>query len=103
MVGVLLAIQVVIVVALVAFVLLQKTSADSLAGLAGGGNSILSARSTSGFLSKATAILAVCFFINCIAIAKVINSQHKQDNSFFDNMGAPVSEPVKNIAPKVAE
>lgn len=103
MVSVLLAIQVILVVALVIFVLLQKTSADSLAGLSGGGNNIFSARSTSGFLTKVTAILAICFFVNCVVIAKVINNQYKQENKFFENMGTPMVETHKNIAPKIAE
>lgn len=82
----LLIIQIFIVVLLVAVILTQKTSADSIAGLSGGGNNIFSSRTTSNIFSKATVILALAFVCNSLLIAKVTNLNVVQKTSIVDKI-----------------
>ncbi len=98
---VLLVLQFIIIITMIACILLQKTGADSLSGLSGSGGSIFSARSANTFLYKVTIFLAVCFFVNSIAIAKVINNEYSNRTSILKNMEQvkPEHAPI----PKVAE
>lgn len=86
MATILLTIQVFIVLALIITVLVQKSSSDSLAGLAGGGGSMFSARSTANFFSKATLFLGIAFMINSLVIAKIYNQDAKENASLADKV-----------------
>lgn len=70
MTTILFVLQIILVLLLVGAVLIQQTGADSLGGLSGGGHNMLSQRSTSDALSKTTILLSVLFLLNCLAIAK---------------------------------
>lgn len=98
---VLLVLQFIIIFTMIACILLQKTGADSLAGLSGGGGSIFSAKSANDFLYKVTIFLAVCFFVNSIAIAKIINSDYANKASVLKGIEHVV--PDKAPTPKFAE
>ncbi|MDF3047184.1 MAG: preprotein translocase subunit SecG [Candidatus Midichloriaceae bacterium] len=87
----LLAVQIVIVLSLIGIILLQKNGADSLAGLSGGGHNVLSGRSTTNILTKATIILAICFIFNSLIIAKLVNSSHKANKNLIESI-APESK-----------
>jgi preprotein translocase subunit SecG len=82
----LLIIQVFVVILLIAVILVQKTSSDSLAGLSGGGNSILSNKSTSNIFSKATIILSIIFVLNSLLIAKITNMNSSSKASIVDTL-----------------
>ncbi|NEX92685.1 preprotein translocase subunit SecG [Caulobacter sp. 17J65-9] len=72
MLVVLLVIQILIAVALIAAVLVQKSEGGAL-GMGGGGGGLMTARGASNLLTRTTAILATLFFVNCIALTVVGN------------------------------
>lgn len=72
MIEILLIVQIVICLLLIGVILLQRTGADSLSGLSGGGNTgVVSARAAANFLTRTTIILATFFIINSIVLANL--------------------------------
>lgn len=84
---VLLVIHLLIAVALVAVVLLQRSEGGALGiggGSGGGGGAgLMSARGTANILTRTTAILAACFFVSSIALA-ILASETRQPSSVLD-------------------
>jgi preprotein translocase subunit SecG len=68
---ILLILQAVTVSFLIILVLLQKSNADGLSGLAGGGHGIFSGRSSANILTKLTFFFAAVFMINSLLLAKI--------------------------------
>lgn len=82
MLDILLVVHVVIAILLITVILLQKNSADALAGLSGGGNNmgIVSARGAANFMTRMTVILAIAFMTNSLILANLSNkSTSKKD------------------------
>ena len=81
MTEVLLAIHLMIAAALVAVVLLQRSEGGGL-GIGGGGSGgmggFMSARGTANLLTRATAILAACFFTTSLSLAIIADSGRKK-------------------------
>ncbi|MDX1923793.1 MAG: preprotein translocase subunit SecG [Rickettsiaceae bacterium] len=82
MLNILLVVQIVISLLLIVVILIQRTGADSLSGLSGGGNTgVMSARSAANFLTNATIVLAALFILNSILLAnlssKLATTKHK--------------------------
>ncbi len=79
-----LVIQIILAVAIIGSVLLQKNSGDGLGNLGGGsgisGNSIVSSRTTASFLSKATTILMFAFMVNSIILGNLAVREHKRES-----------------------
>ena len=75
-----LVIQIILAVAIIGAILLQRNGGDGLGSLGGGGgisgNNIISGRTSAGFLSKATSFLMVCFMINCLILGNMAVRQH---------------------------
>lgn len=68
----LLFIHLIIALLLIVVILLQKTNADGLSGIGGGGNmGLVSGRSAANFMTKTTIILAIVFFVNAIVLANL--------------------------------
>jgi len=69
--GILIGLQMLISVLLVVSILLQSSKGGGLAGIAGGAmsSSLFGGRTAASFLSKATAILAALFMLNCLGMA----------------------------------
>jgi preprotein translocase subunit SecG len=78
MINTLLFIHLTIALLLIITILLQKTSADGLSGIGGGGSNmgIMSGRSAANFLTRTTVILAIAFFINALVIANLSSKKH---------------------------
>lgn len=73
---VLLVIQVLVTLALVAIILLQRSDSDGLGGLGGGGgNGFMTGRGAANLLTKTTAILATVFMMLSLALAIISSSQ----------------------------
>jgi preprotein translocase subunit SecG len=68
---ILLILQAVTVAFLIILVLLQKSNADGLSGLAGGGHGIFSGRSSANILTKLTFFFAAVFMVNSLFLAKI--------------------------------
>jgi preprotein translocase subunit SecG len=119
---VLLVVQLLIAVALIAVVLIQRTAQDG-GGLMGGGatmGGLFTARGSANLLTRTTAVLATVFILNSLALGYIASSQH-QGQSLVDRaaaalpapeapaaqvpaasgpMSSPVSTPVSKSAPK---
>lgn len=74
MLHILLVVQIIVAVAMVIVILLQRNASDGLSGLGGGssgGNSLISGRTSANVLTKTTAILAVIFMGNSLTMATI--------------------------------
>ena len=81
--AILLAIHLVIAVFLIGLVMLQKSEGGAL-GIGGGqGGSLFSSRGVGNTLTRATAILAACFFATSIALTMLSN---KHGGSIVDSI-----------------
>lgn len=103
--------HIIISIALIITVLLQSSKGEGLAGAFGGGSGITGAvfggRGAATFLSKATSILAVAFFMSCIVLtllsgtgtatrSSAVQEEAKKQStqSFPSNQPAPVQQPT---------
>jgi len=95
-----LVIQIILALAIIGSVLLQKNGGDGLGNLGGGsgisGNNIVSGRATASFLSKATAILMTLFMINSLVLGNLAVREHHQES-----VVEKAAEAIKNPAPQV--
>ena len=95
---VLLTIHTLIALALVGLVLLQRSEGGGL-GIGGGGGAgggFMTARGTANLLTKATAILATCFFLTSIGLA-ILAGAGSQTTSIVDEVLN--TTPVTDSAP----
>jgi preprotein translocase subunit SecG len=103
----LLVIELMIAIALIIFVLLQKSEGGAL-GMGGGGSGLgglFSPRGASDTLTRTTAILAVLFFITCLGLNLLVRNQHV-DRSILDSPAAPArtAQPLQRpVAPAPAQ
>ena len=83
----LLIIQVIVALILILLVLLQKTSGDSLGGIAGSNSSagsIISGKAKANGLTKATSILIAIFMINCLIMTAISKKNNSINSSKID-------------------
>jgi preprotein translocase subunit SecG len=87
MLTVLLVVHLIIAIALIAVVLLQRSEGGAL-GIGGGGGagSLFSARGVGNTLTRTTAILAVIFFVTSIGLTLL--AKHTGGGSLFDRPAA---------------
>jgi preprotein translocase subunit SecG len=97
---ILLVFQIVIAVAMIGVILLQRSSADGL-GLGGGGmGSFMSGRASANLLTKTTAILAALFILNSIVLAALVSNAPHQE-SILEKVEKKAAEtPVKPVETK---
>lgn len=98
---VLLVIHLMIAVAMVGVVLLQRSEGGAL-GIGGGGGgggfgSMMSARGTANLLTRTTAILAACFMTTSILLA-ILSGAHYESGSIVDAIETP--EPAEPAVPE---
>lgn len=92
-------VQVIITIAMVGLILLQRSDSDGLSGLSGGGggNSFMTGRAAANFLSRATAILATLFMANSLALA-IMTTSGRDAPSLADSIAAE-----KTVAPAATD
>jgi preprotein translocase subunit SecG len=95
---VLIVIHLLIVIALVGVVLLQRSEGGAL-GIGGGGG-FMSARGTANALTRATAMLAVGFFVTSLALAVLAGQNRAAPSSVLDR-AAPAAVPAQPSGPQV--
>jgi preprotein translocase subunit SecG len=71
--AILLTVQIVLCLALIGVILLQRSEGGALGMGGGGGGGFMTARGAGDLLTRTTAILATLFFANCIALVVVGN------------------------------
>ena len=90
--------ELVIAVALIIFVLLQRSEGGAL-GMGGGGSGLgglFSPRGAADTLTRTTAILAALFFLTCVGL-NLLALHGRNEKSILD---APVSSQAPSSAPK---
>ena len=93
MTTVILIIHIIISIAIVGLVLMQRSEGGGL-GI-GGGNNFMSARGTADFLTRATTLFAIAFFCTSILLA-MIAGYGKKTNSIVDEVSQEIIEDNKN-------
>jgi len=91
MLSVLIAIHLLVVVALVGVVLLQRSEGGALGS--GGGGGFMTGRAQANALTKATAILATLFFVTSISLSVLAGWGHK--GSVLDKIAPLSTAPAK--------
>ena len=88
-----------IALALIGVVLLQKSEGGAL-GMGGGGMSgFMTGRSTANLLTRTTAILAALFFVTSILLVVLSNKPTRGPSSFIDGGGQSPVLPTTPSAP----
>jgi preprotein translocase subunit SecG len=96
MIILLLAVHILVAIALVGVILLQKSEGGAL-GMGGGGMSgFMTGRSTANLLTRVTAILAAAFMATSILLV-VLHNRERVPHSIVDQ-GAPIA-PAAPLAP----
>jgi preprotein translocase subunit SecG len=97
---VLLVIQLMVAVALIGAILIQRTAQDG-GGLMGGGNTmggLFTARGSANLLTRTTAVLATIFILNSLALGYIASSQH-QTHSVLDQLAPSAPAPTAPAQP----
>lgn len=86
-----LVIQVILALAIIGAVLLQKNGGNGLGSLGGSGSSIsggniISGRASASFLTRATTVLMACFMINSLILGNLSVRQYKPKNIIEQNI-----------------
>ena len=92
---VLIVIHLMIVLAMIGLVLLQRSEGGGL-GMGGGGGGFLTSRGTSNVLSRSTAVLAGAFFVTSLALS-ILAGWERKPRSILNSGGgpsAPLSAPA---------
>jgi preprotein translocase subunit SecG len=90
---VLLVIHLIIALALIGAVLLQRSEGGALGiGSGGGGGNLFSARGVGNALTRTTAILALCFFVTSIGLTLLAVRGGGSGGSLFDGAAAPAGQ-----------
>jgi preprotein translocase subunit SecG len=105
---VLLVVQLLVAVALIGVILVQRSAQDG-GGLMGGGSTmggLFTARGSANLLTRTTAVLATIFIVNSLVLGYLASSQHTT-RSMLDQIStpapasAPAPEAPKPSAPQV--
>jgi len=92
---VVLVVHLLVALALIGVILLQKSEGGAL-GMGGGGMSgFMTGRSTANLLTRTTAILAALFFVSSIALA-MLASRQRAPHSIVD-VPAPAAPPISQV------
>jgi preprotein translocase subunit SecG len=85
MTTIILVVHLLIAVALIGVVLLQRSEGGALGIGSGGAGSLFSSRGVANVLTRTTAILAVAFFVTSIALTMIAKKEHAP-TSVFDQV-----------------
>jgi preprotein translocase subunit SecG len=77
---ILLVLQIIVVIALIAVILVQKTSSDGFTGGSSSPNSFLTGRASANLFTRATSILATIFIVNSLALAYIASHIDRGDS-----------------------
>ena len=97
---VIIVIHLMVVLAMIGVVLLQKSEGGGL-GMGGSGGGFLSSRGTANVLTRTTAILAAVFFSTSL-ILSILAGIDRKPTSILGGQGAPVTAPQPGGTPAPA-
>lgn len=100
MITVILTIHVLIVLALIGVVLLQRSEGGAL-GMGGGGGGFMTGRGAANALTRTTSVLAALFFATSLALAVLAGRGETEESVLKELTGAPAQEtaPAESQAP----
>lgn len=94
----------IIVIALVITILLQRSEGGALGIGGGGGDAMMSGRSAGNVLTKVTTVLAILFFLTSLSLAYISKMQNSSSSILTDASGEPTSAvPVSESEKAAAE
>ena len=103
MIAVILTAHVLVVIALIGVVLLQRSEGGAL-GIGGGGGGFMTGRGAANALTRTTSFLAALFFATSLALAIVARSEEDDSTVLQELTGAPAgSSTVEQGAPATAD
>ncbi len=102
MVAVILTAHVLIVIALIGVVLLQRSEGGAL-GMGGGGGGFMTGRGAANALTRTTSFLAALFFATSLALAIFARGTESDATVLEELTGAPASPTLNQGAPTTAE
>ncbi|ACB95090.1 preprotein translocase subunit SecG [Beijerinckia indica] len=97
---VLIVIHLIVVIALVITVLLQRSEGGALG--VGGGGGFMTGRGQANVLTRATAILAALFFTTSLALT-ILANLHRAPKSIFEGTVPATQAPVQGKAPEQSQ
>lgn len=103
--GVLLSLQVFIAIGLSALVLLQHgKGADAGAAFGSGASStVFGSQGSASFLTRATAALAILFFVNSLTLAWLVSHRSGEPESVVDRVPTEAPAPADTPAPQAPD
>lgn len=97
---VLLAIHLIVTIAMIAVILIQRSEGGGMALYGGNMGGMMSTRGTANLLTHATAIFAAIFFVTSLSLAILASQKNGQDKSILEQIpdimpgqGLPTSAP----------
>ena len=99
MITVILVIHLMLAIALIGVVLMQKSEGGALGIGGGGGGGFMTARGTANLLTRTTGILAALFMTTSIVLA-ILSGAGKERTSFLDNPELSTPAPVEGAQPE---
>lgn len=101
MTTVLLVIHLLLAIALVCIVLIQRSEGGAL-GMGGGGmGGFMTSRSTANLLTRTTAVLAACFMLTSLTLAVLASHEQRGSKSLLDQARPAAGEPATPGQPTV--
>ena len=97
--SIVLVIHLLVVLALIGVVLLQRSEGGGLGMGGGGGGGLVSVRGTANMLTRATAVLAGVFFLTSLTLA-ILASSRLEPQSILDAAPAAPTAPVTPAEPQ---
>lgn len=97
MITVILVVHLLIALALVGVILLQRSEGGAL-GI-GGGPGLMTGRAAGNLLTRTTAILATCFFVTSMGLALLANGQSKPASIMDQPVPAQPAAPAQPAVP----
>ncbi len=98
---VLLVIHLMVAIALVALVLLQRSEGGAL-GIGGGGGGLMTGRGAANALTRMTAYVAAAFFATSIGLTILANQGRQPASSIVDGVAVPSKPTSKPGLPAIA-
>jgi preprotein translocase subunit SecG len=102
MTTVILVIHLLLAIAMIGVILIQRSEGGALGGLGGGMGGFMTGRATANLLTRTTAILAAAFFATSLVLAILASGGNKGESRSILEKAAPVKEePAKPAGPEV--
>jgi len=92
MIPTLLVVQILLTIAIIIVIMLQKSSSIGLGAYSGSNESMFGAKGPASFLAKATFVLALLFVLNTLAMGYLYNQEKSQ--SVTDTLNSATSVPT---------